>query len=329
MAGLKVIWGFDFNPHACATWRLNFPSATMYEMSAFDVCEIWAKEAKAGSMPNRAQVDILHISPPCQFFSPAHTIAGKDDEMNTASLLACGRLLALVKPRVVTLEQTFGIGHAEFTRWFNALIHQFTDNGYSLRWKICHLQDWVCSFLFHLITHSSILPTAICVTKLTNSQGLPQRRQRLIIIAACPGETLPPFPPYTHSKYPTPLNGLKPYTSVNTLLTSIPLGAPDHDLASSLAKPLHESPWDGTSIAPRAITTHGGQNYHPSGTRGFTNRELATLQGFPAGHRFGEKNVKKQIGNAVPPSVAAVLFKAVRMALEEADGVEREVFVVD
>ncbi|KFY83095.1 hypothetical protein V500_10177, partial [Pseudogymnoascus sp. VKM F-4518 (FW-2643)] len=83
MAGLKVMWGFDFNSHACETWRLNFPSATMYEMSAFDVCDLWAKEAKAGK-PNRAQVDILHISPPCQFFSPAHTIAGKDDEMNTA-----------------------------------------------------------------------------------------------------------------------------------------------------------------------------------------------------------------------------------------------------
>ncbi|OBT52547.1 hypothetical protein VE04_07756, partial [Pseudogymnoascus sp. 24MN13] len=283
MAGLKVVWGFDFNAHACETWRLNFPSANMYEMSAFDVCEIWAKEALAG-MANRAQVDILHISPPCQFFSPAHTIPGKDDDMNTASLLACGRLLALVKPRVVTLEQTFGIGHAEFTRWFNALIHQFTDNGAS---------------------HSAV--------------------QRLIIIAARRGEALHPFPPYTHSKHPTPLNGLKPYTSVNTLLTSIPRNAPDHDLTSSLAKPLHESPWDGTSIAPRAITTHGGQNYHPSGTRGFTNRELATLQGFPAGHRFGEKNVKKQIGNAVPPSIAAVLFGAVRKALEAADGVERVV----
>ncbi|KFX98930.1 hypothetical protein V490_02042 [Pseudogymnoascus sp. VKM F-3557] len=141
MAGLKVVWGFDFNAHACETWRLNFPTATMYEKSAFDVCEQWAQDAAAGK-PNLAQVDILHISPPCQFFSPAHTVAGKDDEMNTASLLACGRLLALVKPRVVTLEQTFGIGHAEFTRWFNALIHQFTDNGYSLRWKICHLQDW-------------------------------------------------------------------------------------------------------------------------------------------------------------------------------------------
>lgn len=285
------------------------------------MCEQWASEAQSG-LPNRAQVDILHISPPCQFFSPAHTIAGKDDEMNTASLLACGRLLALVRPRVVTLEQTFGIGHAEFTRWFNALIHQFTDNGYSLRWKICHLQDWVClPPPFHLSTPHREM------SELTTPQGLPQRRQRLIIIAACPGEPLPPFPPYTHSRHPTP--GLKPYTSVNSLLATIPPNTPDHDLAAALSKPLHESPWDDTSIAPRAITTHGGQNYHPSGTRGLTNRELAVLQGFPLGHVFGERNVKKQIGNAVPPSVAAVLFGQVRRAVEEGDGVERVVVVVD
>jgi DNA (cytosine-5)-methyltransferase 1 len=96
-----------------------------------------------------------------------------------------------------------------------------------------------------------------------------------------------------------------------------------------LAKPLNNPPWDDGSIAPRAITTHGGQNYHPSGKRGLTNREFAALQGFPIEHTFSEKNVKKQIGNAVPPSIAKILFEAVRKALEEADGVEKEVLVID
>lgn len=63
--------------------------------------------------------------------------------MNSASLFACGQLLQEVKPRIVTLEQTFGINHLEFKRWFNALINMFTTNGYSLRWKICYLQNWV------------------------------------------------------------------------------------------------------------------------------------------------------------------------------------------
>jgi DNA (cytosine-5)-methyltransferase 1 len=41
-------------------------------------------------------------------------------------------------------------------------------------------------------------------------------------------------------------------------------------------------------------------------------------------HRFSEVNVKKQIGNAVPPCVAKVLFSWIRKALEEADGIEPE-----
>lgn len=181
--------------------------------------------------------------------------------------------------------------------------------------------------MFLLPPPTSLFPRSRDATKLTPPQGLPQRRHRLIIIATCPGETLPPFPPYTHSRHPTP--GLKPYTSVNSILSSIRAGAPDHDLATALSKPLHENPWDGSSIAPRAITTHGGNNYHPSGARGLTNREFAALQGFPGSHRFGERNVKKQVGNAVPPSVAAVLFGQVRRWLEEKDGVEKVVVVVD
>lgn len=47
---------------------------------------------------------------------------------------------------------------------------------------------------------------------------------------------------------------------------------------------------------------------------------------------FSDRHVKKQIGNAVPPSVAKVLFGAVKRALEAADGVEsegRDVMVID
>ena len=51
------------------------------------------------------------------------------------------------------------------------------------------------------------------------------------------------------------------------------------------------------------ITCGGSPNDRPSGTRGFTIRELACLQIFPLEHRFG-RGKKKPIGNAVPPIVA-------------------------
>jgi DNA (cytosine-5)-methyltransferase 1 len=137
MAGLKPVWGFDANKHACSSWRLNFPDAVMYEE--------WADQLiQRGMSSSGLRCDVLHLSPPCQYFSPAHTIEGKDDEMNMASLFACGMLLDATKPRIATLEQTFGIVLlARFQSYFNALIQMFTDRGFSIRWKICHLQNWV------------------------------------------------------------------------------------------------------------------------------------------------------------------------------------------
>ena len=60
---------------------------------------------------------------------------------------------------------------------------------------------------------------------------------------------------------------------------------------------------------------------HPNGTRDFTHREFACLQGFPLEHKFGETGVKKQIGNAVPPVVARAILESVKKALMKADGV--------
>ena len=66
----------------------------------------------------------------------------------------------------------------------------------------------------------------------------------------------------------------------------------------------------------------GGGFYHPNGRRPFTDREWACLQGFPVDHKFGNGNVRHQIGNAVPPSVAKKVFGHIREALMKADGVE-------
>ena len=95
-AGLRVEWGFDCNTYACNSYGLNNPFTSVYPLWAHDFC-------------NQAQdrdfkVDICHLSPPCQFFSDAHTIMGKNDDVNTASLFAISELVKKAKPRVVTLE---------------------------------------------------------------------------------------------------------------------------------------------------------------------------------------------------------------------------------
>lgn len=135
---------------------------------------------------------------------------------------------------------------------------------------------------------------------------------------------LPSFPPFTHADPNIANSGLKPWESVNKFINDIPYGAPNHDRAVLEATSFNFAPWCGNSIAPRCITTHGGQNYHPSGKRHLTNREYATLQGFPLYHLFSDSNIKRQIGNAVPPSIAKVLFEWIRKALEKTDGIQSE-----
>lgn len=144
-AGLRIKWAFDFNLPACQTYGLNFFRTPIYN--------VWANEFSEAEGDHK--VDICHLSPPCQFFSDAHTIQGKDDDMNTASLFAIFNLLDKAKPRVVTLEQTSGLirRHPIF---FNAVINMFTSRGFSVRWKVLNCADF----------------------------GLPQRRTRLFIIAS-------------------------------------------------------------------------------------------------------------------------------------------------
>jgi DNA (cytosine-5)-methyltransferase 1 len=138
------------------------------------------------------------------------------------------------------------------------------------------------------------------------------------------------MPSPTHSDGGDP--NLFPFSTVNHTLSQIPDDAPNHD-PTSLMFPSNKClrPWDGNDILPRAMTTSGGQNYHPSGQRDFTLREYAALQGFPPNHVFEGSYIKKQIGNAVPPVVAKVLFESIKKQLDKADGIllGKETIVID
>ena len=144
-AGLRINWAFDFSLAACQNYQMNFFGTPIYN--------VWANQFSEAK--GNHKVDLCHLSPPCQFFSDAHTIQGKDDDMNTASLFAIFNLLEKAKPRIVTLEQTSGLirRHPIF---FNAVINMFTSRGFSVRWKVMNCADF----------------------------GLPQRRTRLFVMAS-------------------------------------------------------------------------------------------------------------------------------------------------
>ncbi|KAG8532982.1 uncharacterized protein KY384_001764 [Bacidia gigantensis] len=266
-AGLRVEWGFDIDPAAISSFHLNFSRAKCWVIAAHDFIVAITENVK---------VDILHLSPPCQPFSPAHTKAGKNDEMNQATFLAVQELLKRVRPRVVTLEETFGLSNwIQHEDWFKTIIRMFTNQGFSVRWSVFNLLDF----------------------------GLAQPRKRLFIIASC----------------------RKPWTSINQIINRIPATNISLHKLSQIPR-AHLPPYDGNKPLRKTICCGEGEGYHPSGKRRFTLREIASLQGFPLEHEFGksisDRQIRKQIGNAVPPVVAKVFFEQIIKALKRADGIE-------
>jgi DNA (cytosine-5)-methyltransferase 1 len=217
-----------------------------------------------------------------------------NDEKNRAVLFSVGVLVNKLRPRILTLEQTFGLLSPTNEAYFNVMVQEFTSLGYSVRWKVVELDGW----------------------------GVPQTRKRLIMIGSCPGEKLPPMPPRTHGRGP----GLLPPMTARRALAPI-------EEADRRGRPptLHE-PWRARRVNKPAwspdklintLTAGGGGLYHYDGTREFTLREIASLQCFPLRHKFlGNKTtVIKQIGNAFPPAAVRVLYDHIRKWLLAQDGI--------
>ena len=146
MAELHLKWAFDFARAMCKSYQRNFPATQVYCTSA----DQFVMQKIMGIV-----VDILHLSPPCNYFSPAHTTEGRDDDQNTAASFVITELLKLILPRVVTLENTLGL-ERRHPLYLHAVVQQFTVLGFSVTWKIMKLADY----------------------------GVPQNRERLVIIAA-------------------------------------------------------------------------------------------------------------------------------------------------
>jgi DNA (cytosine-5)-methyltransferase 1 len=87
--------------------------------------------------------------------------------------------------------------------------------------------------------------------------------------------------------------------------------------------------WDDSGIVTCLTTAGPIGKGHPNGRRKLTMREMAALQSYPNNHVFLGKQISRQIGNSVPPMIAAILLTTVRKHLEKADKVELEGFVAD
>lgn len=300
----EVAWANDFDKNACATYKKN--------LNHDIVCgDIWKIEFE-----HVPKADIIIGGFPCQDFS---MLRGNRPGFKSERGLLYTKFVESVakkQPLFFVAENVKGLLTTHNGEAMKRITHDFAEvkpHGYEVCPKLINFADY----------------------------GVPQNRERIIIVGIRKDLGLKfEFPEPTHKKNPVPikvaLKGVE-YAEYNnekiSILPStkkklelIPPGGnyknlPGHknkNWMSLIYKRLHPDQPSPTIVANGGGGTWG---YHHSEPRPLTNRERARIQSFPDEFQFtgSVSEVRKQLGNAVPPEgirpIAEQLLKTVENAI--------------
>ncbi|PNS14135.1 Modification methylase SinI [Sphaceloma murrayae] len=287
-AGIRVTYAFDNDGRAITSYLHNHHDVKALLTSFFDFVRCYGDKVK---------VDVLMLSFPCQFFSTAHTVRGRNDDANEVAMLGIGDIISKMKPRLVVIEQTSGLDQVKFRQHLMAVIAGFRNNDYSVRKAVINFAGL----------------------------GIASNRRRLIFIGAAPGEALPPLPQPIHNTGFTSTNpSLLRAVSIEDVMRRVAANHPEHnfervDLAEHV-KPINpRNNQLGTFTCTR--NKDARHNIHWNGRRYWTIHELLLLQGAPLTYRLkGSLTTKlKQIGNAFPSIAAEKIYSECVKSLRATD----------
>lgn len=282
-----------------------------------DIRELSVAQALRRLRLKPGRLELLAGCPPCQGFSDlrSRNRSRRRFDMRNSLINEFLRLVRGLRPRAVLLENVPALAD---------------------HWRFCQFRKAMKRLGYHGV-HAIQDAAAF---------GVPQRRRRLIYLAARGGQ---------EPELPTPRSRLRAVrdaigglpkagtsgdrihdlpaarsSEVQRLIRLIPRnGGSRVDLPRRLWLDCHRES-DGFSDvygrmrwdAPSPTITSGchnpskGRFLHPTANRNITLREAALLQGFPRSYRFsrttGKEALATQIGNALPPQLVTVHARALR-----------------
>jgi len=295
-AGFDCKWAVDNDPVAAATLRAN-KSTTGLRVYVEDVKSFLKNSiAENPCYPKVGEVDHIHASPPCKGFSRANRNGGKNDVNNNKQTLLFVKAVQHFKPKTATFENVPSLV-SEHSTYLKTLVAHLLQLNYQVRAKVLTSSDY----------------------------GDPQRRRRLILIAARQNTILPQFPSPTHGPGLLPLktckDALKLFETHDPSFVkhsgSVQVGGlvvfnhiiPRHKFNDKDFELVEDEP-------SRTILARTRPHVHYSKQRFISVREAASLQSFPLDYQFfgSLANQFGQVGNAVPVKLAVAVSRAAASA---------------
>lgn len=301
-------WASDFDSDTCKTYAENICDG--------DFSSIYCKDVRDLDISALGDIDAFAYGFPCNSFSNVGEHEGLDNTQ-FGQLYRYGiDVLRLYRPDWFLAENVSGLKSAGDGRHFGTILKDMEDVGYKL---VPHLYKF-------------------------EQYGVPQTRHRVIIV----GIRNDLDAAGVRFRVPSPKPYAKCDISAKTALSGIPSDAPNNEVRKlqdkvrrrlSYIKP-GQNIWQAENLPEElmiktrtrisqiyrkldpdkpsyTVTASGGGGtfmYHWSDEqRELTNRERARIQTFPDDYEFfgNYSSVRKQIGMAVPPRGAEIIFRAV------------------
>lgn len=314
--GFDIIESVEIEEKFCETLELNSGEGKRFDNSKVNCIDI--REYTAAHL---GKIDFIIGGPPCQTFSAAgrraNGVLGTTDARGVL-FKEYVRLLQELSPKGFLFENVYGIIGAQGGEAWREILKSFSDVGYRLFFRIIDAADY----------------------------GVPQHRERLIIVGLKEGEFK--FPRPTHG--PDSIDD-EPFYNAETAVTGVPLTAEESKrgiggrygaLLDNIPPGLnysfyteemgHPNPifaWRSKfsdflykadpNVPVRTIKAQGGAYTGPFhwDNRFFAYPEYKRLQTFPDDYEIsGTKQIAvKQIGNSVPPQMARMMAIAIRQQI--------------
>lgn len=308
---IKHAWANDYDKDSCETYKRNICKEGNNPL-------VICKDVRKLDINFLSPIDIFAYGFPCNDFSVVGEQKGFDGIFGP--LYSYGiKILNKFKPKVFLAENVGGIASANDGQALKTILNELkmAGNGYLLTVHLYKAEDY----------------------------GIAQTRHRYVIVGI--DKTLD-----LEFKVPKPTHAGNP-VAVKTVLANIPAGVFNNEQTKISLQVLErlkyikpgENAW--TAMIPEhlklrvksaklsqiykrlhpdrpayTITGSGGggtHGYHFAENRPLTNRERARIQSFPDNFEFvgTKESVRKQIGMAVPPKLAQVIFTAILNTLNK------------
>lgn len=322
-AGFELVAAVDNWAPAAESYRQNFQHTLLEkDISSFGLPDLHSASIDPGS------VDVVVGGPPCQGFSIQRIGKNEDDRNNL--VLQFARIVAEVSPKAFVMENVPGLLGKRGIHLSTELMELFSRAGYDVNKRILDAASYgVPQYrrrVFFVGTRRDLgINYAFPVQTHEEGQYV-SVREAIADLPSPPDDfTAPPGDPLHRRMRISQLNLKR--------LALIPPGGGFEDLPPEMRVPCHRN---GASkighrnvygrlapdrpsgtITARFDSFTRGRFAHPWENRNITLREGARLQGMPDDHFFvgTQEEIAAQIGNSVPPPLAAAVFREVAHAL--------------